>query len=160
MKRFLLALPLLAMGGLARAVTNGAVAISSGNAFYNVDVSSMSNGFVRQNMVIGDPNTVSQLAPVDAVGGLSVRLTTSTASNIGSIGNSSFAISTGGVSASQSGIWTVNVATGGVNITGSITNTSFVATQPNAYNVVSTSTLLGAGTAAIGSVAVDRKSVV
>lgn len=48
-------------------------------------------------------------APVDPVGGISVRLTTGTAA-VGSI-----TVSTGGVTATQGGTWTVNVATGGVS---------------------------------------------
>lgn len=78
MKRLLSALSLLMVGGTAYAVSNQSVSISSGNAFYQVDVSSMTNGFVRQNIVIGDPNNFNAVAPVSTVTGLTVNLATGT----------------------------------------------------------------------------------
>lgn len=79
MKRFLSILCLLSCSASGHAVTSGPVAISSGSAYYNVDTSSMSNASVRQNIVIGDPNGVNQLAPVSSITGLTVNLATSTA---------------------------------------------------------------------------------
>lgn len=79
MKRLLKALPLLMIGGLARAVTIGPVQISSGTGFYAVDVSSIAATLrVRQNIVIADPSTNAGVAPVDALNGLAVYLATST----------------------------------------------------------------------------------
>lgn len=209
MRRLLKAIPLLLMGGLAHAVTNGAVAISSGSAFYTVDTSSMPNTNVRQNIVIGDPSTASGLAPVNSVQGLSVYLASSTAqigavtitqpsvlgatvtfngtqnvqlqtgSNaIGSITNTGFTVSTGGVTSAQgppgTADWhvtqstnavtgTVTISTGGVSayvIGGSIGNTSFGVTQPNALNVVSTQTVVSISTNIVGGVAGSTVAIV
>lgn len=131
MKRFLMALGCLTVGGSALAVTSGPVSISSGTSFYQVDTSSISSrATVRQNIVIGDPNTAGGLAPVDPLNGLAVYLTTGT----GIVTASSVTVSnfpatqavSGSVTANQgtpaARFWGTDLSTG-VQVNGTVTAT-------------------------------------
>lgn len=164
-KLFLVALSVLSLTKGAEAVTNGSVAISSGTAFYGVDVSSMSNKFVRQNIVISDPNQVSGVAPVSSITGLTVNLASSTA-NIGTV-----VISTAnGISGSTIAVTNAGGAAlivDGSAVTQPVSGSFFQATQPISGSVTIstggvTAVLSGAipsGTNPIGSVTISTGGV-
>lgn len=129
MKRLLIALSFLP--SLVYGAGNQVGLTVSSGTFQSISTYANNDGAQRQAIVIGDVTSSTTLT-VDSIKGIPVYVSTGT-SAIGSV-----IVSTGGVSSYIIG--------------GSIGNTSFQATQPNAYNVVSTSTILGTGSAAIGSI--------
>lgn len=111
MKRLLLALSFLTMGGMAHAA-NSSLVVSSGT-FKAIDGFDTAGSQFRQAITIADPSVVANVAPVDAVKGLSVYLASSTA-EVGNVKNSG----TFAVQAAQSGAFVITGTTVGITDSG------------------------------------------
>lgn len=93
MKKIIASALLILAGSLVWAA-NSSLTVSSGT-YLAVDGFLPANSQFRQAINIADPSTTAGVAPVDAVGGLTVRLATSSAVGIGTV-----VLSTSGASAS------------------------------------------------------------
>jgi hypothetical protein len=153
MKRLFYALALLLARSLVHA-GNSSLTVSSGT-FLAIDGFTTSGSQFRQAVVIGDPSVVANVAPVDPVGGLTVRLATSTAVGIGSltagtaeIGNvknsGTFAVQADMVKINGTAISIANPLP--VQSTGTTTVNGTVAVSNTGFNVNNTPAVTQSGT--------------
>lgn len=160
MKRILLALSFLGIGGTAWAAGNQVSLTVSSGTFQSISTYANGDGANRQAIVVGDVTSSATLT-VDRITGIPVSLSTSALTSSGGIrvdpGSSAIPIvSTGAIPASQSGTWTVqpgNTANttawkvDGSAVTQPVSGTFWQATQP-----ISGTVTAGVGSNAIGQV--------